>query len=305
MSDFAAARRDCSRREFLNCAWTGLGTLVLAPACLLGAESKREPLKFCVVTDTHLGYKDQTAAERQWRTTAAELAKAEGEFVVHLGDVVDGGREEQYPVYLDIRKTIGKPVHEIPGNHDPQELFEKHIRKAVDTVVDQRWLRLLLLNNSRRDSHDGFLSVAQLEWIDQKCREATERDLLVVLCLHVPVHDNRHPDRGWHVKPANGQKEFYEIVRRHESRILALFHGHFHNGLRGWDDHTPIHEVCFPSALYNQDRKLEEQKAPGYNPLEFRPGFTQVEIANQTMTLRYKPAGVETPAVSRPLSVVS
>ena len=106
------------------------------------------------------------------------------------------------------------------------------------------------------------------------------------------------PTEGWYVKPANGQKEFYEIVRRHESRILALFHGHFHNGLRGWDDHTPIHEVCFPSALYNQDRKLEEQKAPGYNPLEFRPGFTLVEIANQTMTLRYKPAGVETPAVS-------
>jgi hypothetical protein len=63
--------------------------------------------------------------------------------------------------------------------------------------------------------------------------------------------------------------------------------------LRGWDDHKPVHEVLFPSALYNQDRKLEEQKAPGYNPKEFRPGYTLVTIMNGTMTLQYRVTGAE------------
>lgn len=44
-----------------------------------------------------------------------------------VGDVVDGGREAQYAVYQETRRTIREPVYEIPGNHDPQELFEKHI----------------------------------------------------------------------------------------------------------------------------------------------------------------------------------
>ncbi|MEZ5431211.1 MAG: metallophosphoesterase [Verrucomicrobiales bacterium] len=51
-----------------------------------------------------------------------------GAFVLHLGDVVDGGREEQYPRYLAGRKAITKTVLEIPGNHDPADLFQRHLR---------------------------------------------------------------------------------------------------------------------------------------------------------------------------------
>jgi len=81
------------------------------------------------------------------------------------------------------------------------------------------------------------------------------------------------------------------LAKRHAARLLAVFHGHFHNGLRGWTDHAPVHEIAFPSALYNQDRRLEEQKAPGYNPTEFRPGFTMVEITPSAIRLEFKPLG--------------
>jgi len=283
----------CSRRAWLRQAGGAAGSLVLWPVCLSAASGARERLRFCVISDTHLGYRGQDAAERQWRATAGELARAGGEFVLHLGDVVDGGREPQYPVYVGIRNTIGKPVYEVPGNHDPQELFERHLRRPADTVVEHRWLRILLLNNTHPDSHDGFLAEKQLTWIDEQCRGAGQSKLAVLLCMHVPAHENRHPDRGWYVKPQHGQKEFYEILRRHQDRVLAVFHGHFHNGIRGWEDHAPVHEVCFPSALYNQDRRLEEQQAPGYNPQEFRPGFTLVDIHDQTIRLQYKPLGAE------------
>ena len=211
--------------------------------------------------------------------------------MLHLGDVVDGGREAQYPIYLEGRKQITKPVHEIPGNHDPAELFEKYLRKPIDTVVDYKWLRCLLLNNSHTDSHDGFLTAEQLEWLDRECAEAARRDLFVLLCMHVPVHSNKHPDRGWYVKPDQGQTKLYTLLEKHKARVLALLHGHFHNGLRGWDDHPPVHEICFPSALYNLDRKLEEQKAPGYNLPEFRPGYTLATIKQGAVTFRYQPVG--------------
>lgn len=208
------------------------------------------------------------------------------------------GRESQYAVYLADRNAIGKPVHEIPGNHDPLDLFARHVRREIDTVVDHRWLRFLLVSNARTDSHDGFLSDEQLAWIDRQCREAEQRELFVAICMHVPAHKNQHPDRGWYVKPDQGQTKLYAMLGRHEDRVIALMHGHFHNGIRGWDDHRPLHEICFPSALYNLDRHLEQQKAAGYNPDEFRPGFTLVTIENGVMRLTYKPVD-EAASVSR------
>jgi predicted MPP superfamily phosphohydrolase len=281
-----------TRRRFLrDVVSTSAAVAVLRPAALQSATLA--PLSFVIVTDTHLGKNDSDAPERLWAKTAAEVQAAPGAFVLHLGDIVDGKREPQYARYLEVRKTITKPVHEIPGNHDNPEDFQKHIRTEIDTFFDHEWLRVVLMNNSHTDSHEGFFTNEQIAWLARTCDEAAAKNLRLLICTHVPVHTNAHPDRGWYVKPANGQTTFYETMEQHESSVTGLFHGHFHNGLRGWDDHKPVHEVLFPSALYNQDRKLEEQKAPGYNPREFRPGYTRVTIENGMMTLRYCVTGAD------------
>lgn len=291
-----------SRRSFLSAVLAGAGGLALRPRCLSASRRKLKRLSFVVVTDTHLGYHDRNSAAGQWQKTAAEIAKVNSDLVLHLGDIVDGGRESQYPIYAATRETIGKAVHEIPGNHDPQGLFAKHIRKTIDIAVDHHWLRFLLLNNTRSDSHNGFVSDEQIDWIDRQCHDAVKKNMLVALCMHVPAHKNLHPDRGWYVRPENGQTKLYDTVRRHEDRIVALLHGHFHNGIRGWHDHAKVHEICFPSALYNLDRRLEEQGSPGYNLKEFRPGFTLVTIEAGTMKLIYKPVDAE-PSVTKDLEI--
>lgn len=280
-----------SRRSFLSTIMVGSSSLVLSPRALQASDKKLQKLSFIVITDTHVGYRDQDGAANRWERMATELAREKGDLILHLGDVVDGGRESQYPIYLKSRKKIGIPVHEIPGNHDPEELFSRYVRKQIDTVVNYDWLRFLLLNNAHTDSHDGFLTEEQLDWIDKHCKQAARENKLVAICMHVPAHKNQHPDRGWYVKPKNGQTKLYEIIRKYEKQVLALMHGHFHNGLRGWNDHSPVHEICFPSALYNLNRNLEKQKALGYNPKEFRPGYTLVTIDAGNMKLTYKPLG--------------
>lgn len=280
-----------SRRAATAALTAGLVTILPRP---WNAWAQAKPLpdfSFVVVSDTHLGRQDQEAAAKQWAKTAQEIDTTAGDFVLHLGDIVDGGREAQYPAYKEIRKSIRKPIHEIPGNHDPQELFEKHIRKPVDLSFDHKGVRFLLLNNSRTDSHDGFITGKQLGWLGDQCADAAKMGLFLVVCAHVPVHENKSPDRGWYVKPKDGQTELYKLVDRHKDRVLALLHGHFHNGIRGWDDHAPLQEVIFPSALYNQDRKLADQKAPGFYLAEMRPGFVQLKIEKGQMKLRYQPVG--------------
>lgn len=279
-----------SRRSALRLAAVGAGSLCFARN--LAAAGRPFPeFSFLVITDTHLGHKNSTGAERQWAKTAKELAAAPGEFVLHLGDVVDGAREEQYPVYRKLRDTIGKPVHEIPGNHDPQPMFEQNLGVRADRFLDHRGVRFVLFNNSHRESHDGFITPEQLGWLRETCAGAARADRWLCFCTHVPVHANRPPDRAWHVKPAHGQKEFYQLLDEHAGRTLGVFHGHFHNGLRGWEDRAPVHEICFPSALYNQDRKLEASKAPGYNPVEFRPGYVKASLSANALKLEYQVTG--------------
>jgi 3',5'-cyclic AMP phosphodiesterase CpdA len=291
---FPLSATSITRRSAMFAIGAGLGTMTLRPPCL--AADNTLAAEFLVISDTHLGRNDNDEAVLQWEATAKELATAPGEVVLHLGDVVDGGREAQYAIYKATAKTIGKPIHAIPGNHDPANLFARHIREEIDTVVDHAGLRVVLMGNARSDSHDGFLEPAQLTWLDKQCREAANHKRYVIICMHVPAHTNGHPDRGWYVKPEHGQKELYAILAAHRDRIVALFHGHFHNGIRGWDDTTGIPEIVFPSALYNQDRKLVDQRAPGYNLKEFRPGYTRVRIKDGVMTLLYKPLGEEASA---------
>ena len=282
-----------TRRHLLTTLGAAAGSIVLRPLCLQAADAPPRTLSFIVITDTHRGKGDSLSAEKLWQKTAAEVTSAPGSFVLHLGDIVDGMREPQYPIYLEARKQIQKPVHEIPGNHDKPEDFQKHIRPEVDTFVDHEWLRVVLLNNAHNDSHLGFFTAKQIAWLGKTCDDAAQRGLSILLCAHVPLHENLHPDRGWYVKPADGQTEFYAVVKKHEFRVLALFHGHFHNGIRGWDDRAPVHEILFPSALYNQDRNLEDKKAPGYNLPEFRPGYTLVSIKDGAMTLQYRVTGTD------------
>jgi 3',5'-cyclic AMP phosphodiesterase CpdA len=285
-----------NRRTFLATT-AAVGGATLLETHWLPAAEKLAEFSFVIVSDTHLGRQDSKTPERQWRQAIAEINAAPGDFVLHLGDVVDGGREAQYPLYAEIRQELKKPIHELPGNHDPVPLFEKHIRTPIDRSFDHAGVRFLLFNNSHNDSHLGFISPEQIAWLDKQCADAAGKDLRIVIGCHVPIHKNLSPDRGWYVKPDDGQTAFYGLVARHADRLLACFHGHFHNGIRGWRDRGSLVEVLCPSVCYNQDRRLaeaiKEQKTAGFFVEELRPGYVLVTLGNGKLTMRYKPLGAE------------
>lgn len=288
----SAVHQAVSRRTALAALGVGVSTLVRWPAAVQARTPAVPEFSFVVVSDTHLGRDGQKSAAELWTKTAAEIEAAAGDFVLHVGDIVDSGREKQYDVYKDIRKSIRKPVYEIPGNHDPQELFAKHVRRNVDQSFDHRGIRFLLLNNSRFGEIDGFISREQIHWLGRQCEEAAQKQLFVIPVMHVAAHDNRLPDAGAFVKPKNGQTDYYAILDRHKDRVLASFHGHFHCGLRGWSDRGSLHEIVFPSALYNRNQLIAEMKAPGYNLPEFRPGYVLANIGPAGLSLKYKPVGI-------------
>lgn len=281
-----------TRRTFLA---TAAASYAWSRTWPVAAAAEIDEFSFVIVSDTHLGRNDSDSAERQWRAAIDEINQGPGEFVLHLGDVVDGGRPAHYPRYAELRKSLTKPIHEIPGNHDPRELFEQHICRTIDRSFDHRGVRFLLFNNSRTDSHLGFITPAQLTWLDEQCSAAASHGLKIVAACHVPVHKNQHPDRGWYVQPAEGATGFYDLVTRHAERFLACFHGHFHNGIRGWRDRGELVEVLCPSVCYNQNRNLADAiknaQTTGFYVDELRAGYVLATLGRGRLTMRYKPLG--------------
>lgn len=286
---------ELNRRQML--AVTAVGSTQLCMSHQLFAADYLDVLSFIIVSDTHLGRKDNASAEQNWRNAIDEINQQPGEFVLHLGDVVDAAREAQYPIYVETRKLLKKPIHEIPGNHDPVDLFKKYVAKETDRSIDYGSVRFVLFNNAHPDAHNGFITGDQLEWLETQFAGAAKKDLRIVVCCHVPIHTNKHPDRGWYVKPADGQDTFYELQSRYADRILAIMHGHFHNGIRGWRDRGQMVETLCPSICYNQDRGLAERiaagEATGFFVDELRPGYVLAELGKGKLTLRYKPLGAD------------
>jgi len=273
------------RRTFLS--W-----LAALPAGALGlaAEEPAKPLfTLAIVSDTHLG-KGGEGPAKGLAAIVEEINASNAEFTLFLGDLVDTGakNEEHYPKWLEITKGLKKPFHAIPGNHDPVEFFRKYIRAETDYAFDHKGFRFVLFNDTEPGSHDGVVTPEQLKWLADQVEDAAAKKLRVFLCAHIAGHPNKHPDVGWWVR--KGEKELEALLMAKGGKpIVAFLSGHFHCGLRGWSDRGGVHEIVFPSALWNGDRKLET--APGFAVKEHRKGYAFVEVHARELRVRYKPLG--------------
>ena len=249
---------------------------------------------FCValVSDTHLG---RTSAQ-QMTKVIEDVNASSAELVFFLGDLVESGakHEDLYPQWVSTAKGLNKPWRAVPGNHDPVDLFCKYVHPETDYVIDHKGWRFILFNDANTNSHDGFITDAQFDWIEQKIEEASAKKMKSILITHVAGHKNLHPDVGWWIKDDNGGKRLAGIFEKHRAAMPVFFSGHFHCGMRGWDDRYGVNEVIIPAIAWNTNRKLES--APGWCIAEHRSGYVLAEFQSNAIILKYKPVGADVAA---------
>jgi len=276
-----------TRRSFLATS----ASLVTSP--LLAADEPKPDFTFALVTDTHLG-KPGADYVKRLKDTVAEINASPAEFTGFCGDLVDKGEvadnHKRYGEWLDLAKGLKNPWLAVPGNHDPREVFTKHILPKTENSLSHKNYRIVSFANAEPNpGHMGVLTPGQLTWLSAELAEAKTKDQRVVLLAHVAYHENKAPDVGWYVK--EGRAEFGKVLEANK-QIVAYFSGHLHCGMRGWSDSFHgIHEVVLPCVSYNNDRKLDA--APGFALKEFRPAWVLVEVHAGALVLKYKPVGAE------------
>ena len=113
--------------------------------------------------------------------------------VVMTGDLVDGGKPEQYALLREIIAPLSMPVYLIPGNHDdrealraafPDHAYLNQFPPFIQYAVEEHELRIVAIDTVIPGQDGGELCAQRLEWLALTLATAPQRPTL--LLMHHP-----------------------------------------------------------------------------------------------------------------------
>ena len=159
--------------------------------------------------------------------------------VLLTGDLVDHGTADEYDRLLSQLDRLPCPWLPLPGNHDLRPAFDRVLAATdlaselgddpadpVAWLADVGPLRVVGLDSSRPDHHDGAWDDGRLRWLDEALARDPDRPT-VVATHHPPVSTGLwHMDYGG----AHGGEALAEVIAG-RPHVEAVVCGHVHRRL--------------------------------------------------------------------------
>lgn len=195
-------------------------------------------MRIAQITDLHVAedggfMRDFVDANAKLAAAVTFLEERSGalDAVLITGDVTNGGRPEQYELLLDLLAPLSVPTYVVPGNHDEREPFRAAFgdrpwmpaEGPIDFVVEDHPVRLVGIDTTEPDRHDGVFHPEQAEWLDAVLSEQPDRP--TVLFGHHPPFLT-----GLWLFDAirlTGAEHLREVVARHP-QVRLVVSGHVH-----------------------------------------------------------------------------
>ncbi len=158
----------------------------------------------------------------------AAVAASGSEFLVHTGDLVDKGTEDQWQTFEQSMGGFPLPFYPVPGNHDglggELDGYLAHSRApAAHYSLDKGPLHLVMA-----DTHNGGVSAAELAWMRNDL-SGTAQPIKMVFMHHPPFD----PDGTDHIM-AYGNESVMDLMV--EMAVDYVFVGHIHAYAHGERD---------------------------------------------------------------------
>jgi calcineurin-like phosphoesterase family protein len=177
------------------------------------------PLRFAMVTDTHVGMA-AASAERLRRVYQA-IARLTPGFVLHCGDITDTGLAGEYERYEQaVPAALRGRIWHVPGNHDvrwdptARGRYREHFG-AAPFSFDAGGVHVIGFDPTQLLLEPGHCGTAGLEWLDRDLAAAARP---AVLFQHFPV--------GAEHDYIDDQSALLEVIARHNVRALVTGHVH-------------------------------------------------------------------------------
>jgi len=257
-----------SRRDFLL---SGAAAGTFAASCI-STEGERKvsnqpespELSFGLVTDLHYAdkppwktryYRD---SDEKLRECVETFNAGSLDFIVELGDFIDGGEKEAEIEYLraidGIFREFRGPRHYVLGNHDMASLSKDEFmaacgaRRAYYSFDSSGWHFVILDANFNEDGSpydsgnfdwtETYIPEAEQRWLAEDLAGAEGRKTIVF--IHQILNDETDP---------HGVKNAPEVRRILEEagNVPAVFQGHMHSG--GYAEVNGIHYLTLRAAV--------------------------------------------------------
>ena len=204
--------------------------------------------RFVVVGDTQI---DPSAAATQGTIhselgiVVPEINDLNPEFVIFVGDLISSEElepsemaaraDEIYPVWLAEMENLDAPYFTIVGNHDAHVKYQEYIRPELDYVFETNGITFIAFSSTHPTDvdgweHNGNLTVAQLDWIEQQMQLAQAKGNLIITVTHVTSHENEPALRGWYIR--DGGPELRALYDTYG--VFAELSGHMHRFMINW-----------------------------------------------------------------------
>ena len=228
------------------------------------------------ISDTHiaLGVADTASRATDLERTLADINALDPapDVIIHTGDVVHGGRREDYAAAASLLATARAPVYIAAGNRDDRENLRHSLAHWVrpapdpgflDYVVEDFPVRLVAVDTVSGASNKGDFSAERARRLMALIGAGPQRPTAVFM-HHPPFVVSVGPDPLNFVTTeamANLQRAL-----EHSGSVVAVFCGHVHRSTWGRIGSIPVMVApCTATSLRKGDFPPRMQGQPVYH----------------------------------------
>lgn len=226
------------------------------------------------ITDTHVRAADAPAKlgiDNNAKLTAAirflEQMTPRPDVVLATGDLTNRGAPDEYAALRELLGELRIPLFVIPGNHDSRvllrETFPEHAYlrdggEFCSYVVDAYPVRLIGVDTTLADRHDGALCKARLDWLTSTLAAAPRQPTLIFM-HHPPFETGIWWIDG--IGLLRGGERFRRIVEANPQLKLIVC-GHIHRSVQSQLGSTPV--IVAPSTAHQVKLDVVPESAPAF-----------------------------------------
>jgi 3',5'-cyclic-AMP phosphodiesterase len=245
------------------------------------------------ISDTHIALDAPDAVRRiaDFARTVADInaLNPAPDVVVHTGDIVHNGRQDEYAQAVAILAKARMPVYVLAGNKDDRanlrSAFSAHGYLApdsrfIDYAVNDHPVGLIALDTLRAGGNRGDFGPERIARLHDLVGKTPGKPI-AVFTHHPPFEVTVGPDR-LHFETAEVMAELAHALQRC-GRVAAVFSGHVHRAAEGRVGTIPASVVpCIATVLRKGDYPAPMKTRPVYHLHRFDPiwGFvTETRMA--------------------------
>jgi 3',5'-cyclic-AMP phosphodiesterase len=237
------------------------------------------------ISDTHIAL-DTPDADQRIRDLALTIADINAldpapDVIVHTGDIVDNGRQDEYALAVATLAQARAPVYVVAGNRDNRAnlcaAFSARGYLApdsgfIDYAIDDYPLRLIALDTLNLSSNKGDFCPERVERLIDLVDAETAKPI-AVFTHHPPFEVMVGPDR-LHFETAEKMSRLRRALQ-HSGRVVAVFSGHVHRAAAGHVGNIPATVVpCVATTRRYGDYPPHMKMRPVYQVHRFDPDWS-------------------------------